>query len=1005
MRTNNRTSPLFQVCGLFCLILPLLTIAAGTLQAQIADSITTEVLRLSPARQYRYFHQQLERYFDSGNQALLDTLTTQAQAVREVYNNGYFVKLAAEYQRLRADHFRSRRGLKKKLHFPLLSKDREDRQKSLSSYQLARKRFAEMGDTLATITTLQHIAYIESLTGDAERGDSTLGEAIALSRDYGDQDALARSFSLLGGLNLHAGNYLRAGESFDSARVIRTILYDTTGVATCLKNIAAVYQAVGQRGEAYRFAVEALHRFKEVADSSAILDVTLNLISSFSDRQPIGQVESWVADVQKLMPPHPPPLMNARYLYGNALLLLNRGDYGDGWLLCEKALKLDFRDPALKTALLNLAGSCGTRAAQFDAARDRYHEALQLARQSNNHYGIVVTLNNLGSLNQRLGRFDVARSYYDSAQVVIRDHPEIGTDLTLSANLFDLYLSAGDTASARQYLQQATTTNEGSNAEAGGYELISSKVRYLAAIGLTDSALSLIDASLDNPELECKPRFDLACLKAEVCRRAGRLDQAFGAINAAKSELASCESGSNTRRLHVLEALWHFDHHDWADASNLLSSLIADIEKSQASLEDLHLKLSYLSQSRYLYEKMALAQFHQYQQTRNANYLDSLLEYAELCKARGLRELVGDQPNSRLNRGESEPSFRVLQQNMPEATGLLYFLLTLDGSIRLLVTHDDVRWELLPTRVEITKRVAEYARLIQESVSNDAKLDSLPAAGDKLGNIVLGGIGNALLDSLSSLYISADGALDLIPSSALRLNGQYLIEKVAVTNLPVLSENSHFSDDSAQFRTPLKIVAVGVSQAGNDLPLLKNAPQEIEWISEARPHDQVSKLIDADATIDRIRALDVNDADIIHLATHTTIDYSSPENSKIWLVAEDGNHAQAVTPADLADSRPLSAKLVVLSACESGGGSFELSEGLIGFVQQFLGRGANEVLATHWEVEDFASAVLMKSFYSNLNSGPALALQRAQIGLINSPRLRLRHPYYWAPFVLVRAPQ
>ncbi len=973
-------------------------------RAQTSDIISEQILRLSPSKQYRYFHQRLESYFDSGNGALLDTLAQQANTVAQVYGNGYFVKLVLQYERMRSMHVDDRLALKTQLQSSAAGSGETSAQLRLDSYESSIHKFLEMGDTLSAIITLQQSAYLQAISGRSAGADSTLQRSIALSRLYGDQDALARSFSLLGGLSLRQGDYLRAGESFDSARVIRTILYDTAGVASCLKNIGAVYQAVGQRREAFRFTVEALRRFNLVGDSTEALDATLNLVSSFADLQSTEQISERVAEVELLLPTKVSPLTNARYLYGKAVLFERLGDYDSAMVLVEAALMLDQTDQTLEAALHNLAGNCSTELSDFGVSREHYEKALELSETRDNKYGMAVALNNLGSLNQRLGRFDQARELYDSAQAVMRLAPELGGDATLSTNLFDLYLSARDTASARLYLQQVSSilTDELDGSE--GIELVSARCRYLAAIGETDSALALLEGALSRAEGDCQDQFDLTCLKAEICRRSSRLDAAFEALGEAEQATMRCNSAANARRLSLLRALWQFDRKLWKRAAATLAQLIADIEQSQASLKDLDLRISFLSQSRFLYEKMAITQLRLFQQSGDERMLDSMLVYSELCKARGLRDLRGADATDMHGTDNEVPSLRDLMRQLPGDAALLYFLLTQDGSIRLFVSNSDYAVDLIPAREGITTAVSEYSRLIQESISDEAKLDSLPAAGDKLGKLVLGGIAGKLKEK-SSLFVSPDGGLSLIPCASLRLGGEYLVEVVAITTVPALGKNFDFGGGAASYAPPLRIVAVGIAEAGDDLTRLKNAPQEIEWISEVRSNDTVAMLVDSVATLSAVAKLKPAEADILHLATHTTIDYSEPENSAIWFVSEDRRHARSVSPRDLFGNSKLRTKLVVLSACESGGGSYELSEGLVGFVQEFLGRGASEVLVSHWEVEDFTSSVLMRSFYSNLDLGPARALQRAQIELIKSPRVRHRHPYYWAPFVLIKAPR
>jgi CHAT domain-containing protein len=62
--------------------------------------------------------------------------------------------------------------------------------------------------------------------------------------------------------------------------------------------------------------------------------------------------------------------------------------------------------------------------------------------------------------------------------------------------------------------------------------------------------------------------------------------------------------------------------------------------------------------------------------------------------------------------------------------------------------------------------------------------------------------------------------------------------------------------------------------------------------------------------------------------------------------------------------------------------------------------GAQSVCVSLWNVNDRATADLMTRFYGSMLGGvpPAVALQTAQIDLLTGQR---RHPFFWAPFVLL----
>jgi CHAT domain-containing protein len=142
---------------------------------------------------------------------------------------------------------------------------------------------------------------------------------------------------------------------------------------------------------------------------------------------------------------------------------------------------------------------------------------------------------------------------------------------------------------------------------------------------------------------------------------------------------------------------------------------------------------------------------------------------------------------------------------------------------------------------------------------------------------------------------------------------------------------------------------------------------------------------------------------ILHFATHGLVYPKRPENSGLVLSTVD-RHGRPVNGfIGLRDVYSLRAPvdLVVLSACQTALGKDVRGEGLVGLTRGFMYAGASGVVASLWNVEDKATAELMKQFYANmLRKGmpPGMALREAQNSIRQNPRWR--SPYYWAAFTL-----
>jgi len=139
-------------------------------------------------------------------------------------------------------------------------------------------------------------------------------------------------------------------------------------------------------------------------------------------------------------------------------------------------------------------------------------------------------------------------------------------------------------------------------------------------------------------------------------------------------------------------------------------------------------------------------------------------------------------------------------------------------------------------------------------------------------------------------------------------------------------------------------------------------------------------------------------AGYIHLATHGLLDDIDNEGIPGAIALAPDNHEDGFLTANELLQLPLQADLVVLSACDTGGGRIT-GDGVIGLSRAFLSSGANSVVVSLWTVPDIATADLMTAFYQALPtaSHKAQALRQAML----STRQNHPHPSAWAGFTLI----
>src|SRR5262245_33018569 len=179
--------------------------------------------------------------------------------------------------------------------------------------------------------------------------------------------------------------------------------------------------------------------------------------------------------------------------------------------------------------------------------------------------------------------------------------------------------------------------------------------------------------------------------------------------------------------------------------------------------------------------------------------------------------------------------------------------------------------------------------------------------------------------------------------------------------------------------------------------------QEAEAITGLLPASERLQALDFSA--DRRLALSgkLGEYRILHFATHGLLNNKIPALSGLVfsLVDEKGLPLNGFLRLHEIYNLKLNADLVVLSGCQTALGQEVSGEGLIGLTRGFMHAGAPRVVASLWNVNDQATANLMKLFYQRmLKDGlrPAAALRAAQIDMWKTEPNAV--PYRWGAFIL-----
>ena len=145
----------------------------------------------------------------------------------------------------------------------------------------------------------------------------------------------------------------------------------------------------------------------------------------------------------------------------------------------------------------------------------------------------------------------------------------------------------------------------------------------------------------------------------------------------------------------------------------------------------------------------------------------------------------------------------------------------------------------------------------------------------------------------------------------------------------------------------------------------------------------------------------LREADIIHIATHGKADLEQYNNSFI-VFRSLHLEADSLYSYELYD-KTIRAKLVVLTACETGIGKDAKGEGMFSIARGFAVAGVPTIAQSLWQINEGATTEVVDYFYENLSKDkkPVFSLTNAQKKYIERNPSDRAHPYYWSGLVMI----
>ncbi|MEA2203412.1 MAG: hypothetical protein QOE77_188 [Blastocatellia bacterium] len=398
-------------------------------------------------------------------------------------------------------------------------------------------------------------------------------------------------------------------------------------------------------------------------------------------------------------------------------------------------------------------------------------------------------------------------------------------------------------------------------------------------------------------------------------------------------------------------------------------------------------------------------------------------EYAEASRARSLSEMM--KRGARVEDGRRLPDIDLgshtdnlkldqIQSSLPEGVQIVEYSLLPDKLIIWVITKRNFQSAMVGLeQAEFERSIYDYQKLVRKGSSADEETRRTTAK--ELYARLISPVESSLDPNLQT-FIAADKALHYLPFTTLisPATNKYLIENYAIETVPSATVLIWTSDQAKKKggARDERVLSVGKpnfdQNAFPGLPGLPGADREARAVAAA--YRSRTLLIGADALASRVKH-ELKGADVIHVATHAVTDARSSLLTKLLLTGgrQDGvssHHANNgfLQASEIYEMNLPRARLVVLSACQTGIERAYRGEGAIGMARPFLVAGVPIVVASLWPVDSESTADLMIKFheYRTREDKPTIeALRLAQLYMINHPPPGSQGTLNWAAFVAI----
>jgi len=381
-------------------------------------------------------------------------------------------------------------------------------------------------------------------------------------------------------------------------------------------------------------------------------------------------------------------------------------------------------------------------------------------------------------------------------------------------------------------------------------------------------------------------------------------------------------------------------------------------------------------------------------------------DYSEKSRSRSLLDLQTStievtkkekQPELKFSPIVFEPlKLAQIQVELSENVQLLEYTVLNDKVLIWLITKNSLNVaETNISSENLQNKVSTYLNLISKNIESGEQRK----LAVELYQILISPI-KENLDKNKETFLIPDKFLFRLPFAAL-YSEKYFIQEYVISYAPSANVFLISSKKAKELsrKTSETLLSIGnptFSQVAFEyLPKLPAAHREAVEITKF--YDDSIIFTEKEATKENVKE-NLKRADVFHFAGHYIVDENSPLLSSL-VVAGNEKDDSSLANYEIIGEKLSSARLIVLSACQTTAERYYNGEGMIGVSRTFLAMGVPLIVASQWEVDSEATTKLMTEFhrYRKMEKLSTVeALRRSQLEMMQVEKFQ--QPYYWAAF-------